>query len=384
MTKKVLLCVSSSISFYKAFELLSLLKKQNFDVYVAMSEKTLEFCLDLGFEALSKHKVLCAKNEDWTKGIDHISYSKVDLVIIAPATANSIAKIANGIADNLMLSAILASNAPKIIAPAMNTNMLNNEATLKNIKTLKNRGFEVVEPASKILACGDNGKGALAKIENIFYASLRALNKDKFYENKKVIITGGPTREKIDPVRVISNLSSGKMAKALADAFYFLGAEVILISSVKFEAPYELKEFSSSSELLEAINLEQNCDYLVMAAAVSDYLPQDEAKEKIKKTDSSLCLNLKENIDILGNLKLDCKKIGFKLESDKKSALKNAKNMLEKKNLNAVCLNILGDGVEFGSNETRINFITKDDMIECQFNSKSQIALEIAGLIKKL
>lgn len=382
--KKILLCVSGGIAFYKAYEILRELKKLGFDVFVAMSENCFDFCTDTAFEALSGHKVLCKKNESWSDKIDHISYSKVDLAIIAPATANTINKIACGIADNVLLSAILACNAPKIIAPAANENMLQNPATIANLDILRKRKFIICEPKSKILACGDFGRGALADPENIVFTAIRTLNQNKFWQNKKVIITGGATTEKIDSVRAITNLSSGKMALSLAKAFYFMGAKVVFITSNEVNLPFESINFQNSFELLEAINTQKSADLLVMCAAVSDFVVANKFDGKIKKTSSNLLLELKENIDILKNIKIKCKKIGFKMEFDEKNALKNAKKMLNEKNLDAVCLNILGKSINFGSDETQIKFITKNNEITSDFAPKLQVALQITKLAQKI
>lgn len=382
--KKILLCVSASISFYKAFEILSALKKLGFDVLVAMSENTFKFTNDIGFEALSGHKVLCEKNESWSEKVDHISYSKVDLVLIAPASANSISKIACGIADSVFLQTILASNAQKIIAPAANQNMLENAATKANLDILRNRGFIICEPVCKVLACGDVGKGALADVLDIVDSCVRALNSDQFWCGKKVVITGGATSEKIDDVRAITNFSSGKMAKALADAFYFAGADVFFITSREFKTPYKTAEFTSSKELLNAVNSQSDAYLLVMCAAVSDFVPKNEFTGKIKKNGSDINLVLKENIDILKSVSLKCKKIGFKMECEREFAEINARKTLENKALDAICLNILDENTFFGSDKSEVNFITKGGKNLLKLAHKEQIAHEIVKLSKNL
>ena len=231
---KITLCVSSSISFYKAFEILSLLRHANAKVRVAMSEQTLKFCSPLAFEALSGECVLVGDN----KPLSHIEYAKCDLMIIAPATANTINKIALGIADNAMLSCILACRAPKLIAPAANTAMLENPATQNSLKVLKERGFVVVNSCEKTLACGDVGKGALASPKDIVLSAARMLSANSRIPSansriSKVIITAGACYEMIDDVRAITNLSSGKMGLALAFAYYLRGFDVTLISSAQ-------------------------------------------------------------------------------------------------------------------------------------------------------
>lgn len=396
---KITLCVSSSISFYKAFEILSLLKRANAKVRVAMSEQTLKFCSPLAFEALSGECVLVGDN----KPLAHIEYAKCDLMIIAPATANTINKIALGIADNAMLSCILACAAPKLIAPAANTAMLENPATQNSLKVLKERGFVVVNSCEKTLACGDVGKGALASPKDIVLSAARMLGANSRISSinyripsansriSKVIITAGACYEMIDDVRAITNLSSGKMGLALAFAYYLRGFDVTLISSAqnlpKSMENLEFLSFKSSADLLEILKNKKLAkdDLLVMAAAISDYIPSQKAKGKIKKSGTNLNLELKENIDILSSLKeLKCKKIGFKMEMDEQSALSSAKNMLENKALDAVCLNVLKAQNYFGSEQNEVLFITKNSQKMLKMASKHEIAAQIAGLSENL
>ena len=396
---KITLCVSSSISFYKAFEILSLLKTANAKVRVAMSEQTLKFCSPLAFEALSGECVLVGDN----KPLAHIEYAKCDLMIIAPATANTINKIASGIADNAMLSCILACRAPKLIAPAANTAMLENPATQNSLKVLKERGFVVVNSCEKTLACGDVGKGALASPKDIVLSAARMLGVNSRIPSEnsriptgnsripKVIITAGACYEMIDDVRAITNLSSGKMGLALAFAYYLRGFDVTLISSAqnlpKSMKNLEFLSFKNSAELLEILKNKKLAkdDLLVMAAAISDYIPSQKAKGKIKKSGANLNLELKENIDILSSLKeLKCKKIGFKMEMDEQSALSSAKNMLENKALDAVCLNVLKAQNYFGSEQNEVLFITKNSQKMLKMASKHEIAAQIVGLSENL
>lgn len=410
---KITLCVSSSISFYKAFEILSLLKRANAKVRVAMSEQTLKFCSPLAFEALSGECVLVGDS----KPLAHIEYAKCDLMIIAPATANTINKIALGIADNAMLSCILACRAPKLIAPAANTAMLENPATQNSLKVLKERGFIVVNSCEKTLACGDVGKGALASPKDIVLSAARMLGQNSKIPSEKcgipsekcgipsenskipsenskipkVIITAGACYEMIDDVRAITNLSSGKMGLALAFAYYLRGFDVTLISSAqnlpKSMENLEFLSFKSSADLLKILKNKKLAkdDLLVMAAAISDYIPSKKAKGKIKKSGANLNLELKENIDILSSLKeLKCKKIGFKMEMDEQSALSSAKNMLENKALDAVCLNVLKAQNYFGSEQNEVLFITKNSQKMLKMASKHEIAAQIARLSENL
>ena len=386
--KKILLAVCGSIAFYKAFEILSLLKKQGADVYVALSDGALEFCSVSGFEALSEHKILSSQTQNWQDGVNHIAYSKMDLVLIAPASVNTINKLTAGICDNVFMQTLIAaSHVPLVVAPAANNNMIEHFATQNSLEILKKNGALVVEPVLKTLACGDVGKGALASSEVIVEAAIKRLSKPLF-AGKKVVITGGATTEKIDDVRAITNFSSGKMARALARAFYYAGAEVKLLASFETaNEPFLSLKFSSSSELLELCKSEcESANLLVMCAAVSDFVPT-KIDGKIKKEDvgESLNLSLKRNVDILQSLKeLKCKKIGFKLEISNESALKSARSILEKKGLDAVCLNILGEKNGFASEQNEVNFITKDDEILLPLASKDEIAGRIVELAANL
>jgi len=386
--KKILLAVCGSIAFYKAFEILSLLKKQGADVYVALSDGALEFCSVSGFEALSEHKILSSQTQNWQDGINHIAYSKMDLVLIAPASVNTINKLTAGICDNVFMQTLIAaSHVPLVVAPAANNNMIEHFATQNSLEILKKNGALVVEPVLKTLACGDVGKGALASSEVIVEAAIKRLSKPLF-AGKKVVITGGATTEKIDDVRAITNFSSGKMARALARAFYYAGAEVKLLAS--FEAanePFLSLKFSSSSELLELCKSEcEEANLLVMCAAVSDFVPTKiDGKIKKENVGESLNLDLKRNVDILQSLKeLKCKKIGFKLEISNENALKSARSMLEKKALDAVCLNILGEQNGFASEQNEVNFITRGGETLMPLASKDEIAGHIVELAANL
>ena len=386
--KKILLAVCGSIAFYKAFEILSLLKKQGADVYVALSNGALEFCSVSGFEALSEHKILSSQTQNWQDGVNHIAYSKMDLVLIAPASVNTINKLTAGICDNVFMQTLIAaSHVPLVVAPAANNNMIEHFATQNSLEILKKNGALIVEPVLKTLACGDVGKGGLASPEMIVEAVIKRLSKPLFV-GKKVVITGGATTEKIDDVRAITNFSSGKMAMALARAFYYAGADVMLLAS--FEAknePFGILKFGSSSELLELCKSEcESANLLVMCAAVSDFMPT-KIDGKIKKEDVGeiLSLSLKRNVDILQSLKeFKCKKIGFKLEISSESAHKNARAMLEQKGLDAVCLNILGEKNGFASEQNEINFITKGGEIFLPLASKDEIARHIVELAANL
>ena len=386
--KKILLAVCGSIAFYKAFEILSLLKKKGADVYVALSDGALEFCSVSGFEALSEHKILSSQTQNWQDGVNHIAYSKMDLVLIAPASVNTINKLTAGICDNVFMQTLIAaSHVPLVVAPAANNNMIEHFSTQNSLEILKKNGALVVEPVFKTLACGDVGKGGLANPEVIVEAAIKKLSRPLFV-GKKVVITGGATTEKIDDVRAITNFSSGKMAMALARAFYYAGADVMLLASFEAEnEPFKILKFSSSSELLELCKSEcESANLLVMCAAVSDFMPT-KIDGKIKKEDVGeiLSLSLKRNVDILQSLKeLKCKKIGFKLEISSESAHKNARAMLEQKGLDAVCLNILGEKNGFASEQNEVNFITKNSETLLPLATKDEIARHIVELAANL
>lgn len=383
--KTILLAVSGSIAFYKAYELISLFKKENIKVKVLLSQGVLKFANKLSFEALAD-EILSEENESWENKKNHIDFSKdCNLVLFAPASINSINKLALGIADNLFIQTLIASNKPLIIAPAANTNMYNHFSTQNSLKLLQKNKALIIPPISKVLACKDEGIGALAEVEDIFNITKRELFKKNFWLNKSVVVSGGGTKEKIDDVRCISNFSSGKMAKSIADAFYFLGAKVIFLSSVDFKTSYEIYKFESSKDL--KILLERFCksDFLIMAAAVSDFIPEFQ-KGKIKKNQFSngFDLHLKLNEDLLKNVNFKGKKIGFKMEFDTKNAIENAKKSLVEKNLNLVCLNILNKKNTFGSDKNEIHFISKDACIKSDFKDKKDLAFDLINWCEKL
>ncbi|MBZ7941484.1 bifunctional phosphopantothenoylcysteine decarboxylase/phosphopantothenate--cysteine ligase CoaBC [Campylobacter molothri] len=383
--KTILLAVSGSIAFYKAYELISLFKKENIKVKVLLSQGVLKFANKLSFEALAD-EILFEENESRGNKKNHIDFSKdCDLVLFAPASINSINKLALGIADNLFIQTLIASNKPLIIAPAANTNMYNHFSTQNSLKLLQKNKALIIPPISKVLACKDEGIGALAEVEDIFNITKRELFKKNFWLNKSVVVSGGGTKEKIDDVRCISNFSSGKMAKSIADAFYFLGAKVIFLSSVDFKTSYEIYKFESSKDL--KILLERFCesDFLIMAAAVSDFIPEFQ-KGKIKKNQFSngFDLHLKLNEDLLKNVNFKGKKIGFKMEFDTKNAIENAKKSLVEKNLNLVCLNILNKKNTFGSDKNEIHFISKDACVKSDFKDKKDLAFDLINWCEKL
>ncbi|MCR2056323.1 bifunctional phosphopantothenoylcysteine decarboxylase/phosphopantothenate--cysteine ligase CoaBC [Campylobacter helveticus] len=381
--KTILLAISGSIAFYKSYELISLFKKEGFRVKVLLSKGLLKFASRLSFEALAD-ELLCEANESWQNYNNHIAFSKdADIVLFAPASVNSINKLANGISDTLFIQTLMAAKAPLIIAPAANSAMYLHFSTQKSLQILKQNGVKIIEPIYKKLACKDEGIGALAEIEDIFHFIKRELFKEEFFCGKSVIVSGGGTKEKIDDVRCISNFSSGKMAKELAFAFYYLGASVKFLSSVEFKTPFELLIFESSAELKALLKRFEEGDFLIMCAAVSDFVPKYQ-KGKIKKSEAGLNLELNLNEDLLKTCKFKGKKIGFKMELDAQNALKNAELSLKEKKLDMVCLNVLGEKNHFGADFNELIFITQDESARSGFKSKKVLAFELAKMCQKL
>lgn len=413
--KKIVVGVTGSIAIYKSLELIRLFIKSGAKVRVVMSESAKGFITPLTFEAISQNRVLTKESESWANDDNHIGISKwADIFVIAPASANTINKIGAGIADNLLLESILAFNKPLLIAPAANTNMYLNPNTQGNLKKLKVFGHIIIEPQNKLLACNDEGIGAMAEPMEIFYKCAKELIKDDFWCDRRVVITGGGTIEKIDDVRYISNFSSGKMASSLATALYLKGSDVCLVSTRKNEnLPQEIYtlDVESSQEMLnmtqktlevakkgmmskpninekEAPKLIKKTPYLFMAAAVSDFVPASQQNGKIKKEQmqDGFELKLKKNIDILKSLdKSGIKSVGFKVETDLKTAKQNAKRMIEEKDIDAVCLNIISKENSFGSETNEIEFMDKAG-VESKIDKDTKLAVsfKILELAKKL
>jgi phosphopantothenoylcysteine decarboxylase/phosphopantothenate--cysteine ligase len=395
--KKILLGVTGSIAIYKALELIRFFIKAGAEVKVVMSEDAKRFIAPLTFEAISQNKVLHVETESWSEELSHIHTGKwADLFVIAPASVNTINKLSHGIADNLLTQSAIAFTKPILIAPSANTNMMLHPITQASLEKLRSLGYRIVEPQNKLLACNDEGIGALADPETIFYESAQMLLKEPFWEKRAVIVTGGGTIEKIDDVRCLSNFSSGKQASALALAFYLKGADVTLISSG--ETPNILAintlHVKSTQDLCMALERQmqihrshEKTPYLLMAAAISDYVPTQTHSGKLKKETlgEHVCLELKRNVDILAELsKTGFKVIGFKAETDEKNALAHAQAMLVKKELDAVCLNIIQAQNQFGGNQNEIYFITASNVVHCEMKSKFEIAEQIVQYAQSL
>ena len=395
--KKILLGVCGSIAIYKSLELIRLFIKAGAQVKVVMSEDAKRFITPLCFETLSQHKVLHTQTESWSEELSHIHVGKwADVFVIAPASVNTINKLCHGIADNLITQTAIAFTKTIVLAPSANTHMMLNPITQESLKKLQQLHYEIIQPQSKLLACNDEGIGALADVEDIFYHCARTLLKEPFWSDKEVIITGGGTYEKLDDVRCLTNFSSGKQAAALALAYYLKGAHVTLISSAHiplcnaidtlfFHTTLELQTALRSS--LEKLQTASTTPYVIMAAAVSDFTFQTPHTGKLKKESlgENPTLQLKRTVDILASLpKKGIKTIGFKAELDSDNALKYAKNMLENKHLDAVCLNIIGEKNTFGSEENEIHFLTAKTDITLPLASKFEIALRIVTLSENI
>ena len=394
--KKILIGVTGSIAIYKTLDLIRLFIKSGAVVRVLMSESAKKFINPITFEAISQNKVLDENSENWDKNSDynHIDIAKwADILVIAPASANTINKISCGIADNLLLQTVLACKKKIIIAPAANTNMIENPITIQSINNLKNLGFEVLQTQTKELACKDVGNGAMLEPIDIFHKTCKELLKTSYWENRRAVLSGGGTLEKIDDVRYISNFSSGKMASSLATALYYLGADVSLVITRGYEnipKDIDLQIVDSSQTMFLALqdklalkSLKKS--FLFMVAAISDYIPKESFKGKLKKEQlgETWSLKLSKNIDILATLnKSEIYAIGFKAEMDKKEAKSNAQNMLKNKNLDAVCLNILDENNSFGSQNNNIELILKDRSFDFS-GDKLDISLEILNRFEK-
>ncbi len=395
--KNILVGVTGSIAIYKSLELIRLYVKAGANVKIIMTESSKKFITVLSFEAISQSKVLDDTNECWDKNshYNHIAIGKwADIFVIAPCSVNTLNKIASGISDNILSQALIAYPKTKLLALAANTNMIYNAITKMNLKTLKLCNYKILEPISKELACRDVGSGAMIEIEDIFYVTARELLKDKYWTNRNVVLSAGGTREKIDDIRYISNFSSGKMANSLALALYIKGAKVFLVSTKDTkELPKKIKCFfvDSAEDMYEELrSVMHECSlkkkpYLFMVAAVSDYSSKDVKKGKLKKENlgKTWDLKLEQNTDILNSLDKDnFINIGFKAETDSKVALNNALKMLEIKNLDAVCLNIIDETNTFGSDSNVINLLTKNSTFKTK-GKKIDISFELLDNLKK-
>lgn len=392
--KNIILGISGGIAAYKAAPLTRLLVKAGANVKVIMTPLAKEFITPLTMATLSKNPILVdfynPENGDWNSHVDLGLWA--DLFIIAPATANSMAKMANGVADNLLITTYLSAKCPVMIAPTMDLDMYKHPATQKNIETLRSYGNIIIEPDSGELASGLVGKGRMEEPENIAAFVDKFFSEKKKLNNKKFLITAGPTYEKIDPVRFIGNYSSGKMGFAIAEELANRGAEVVLVAgpvSLKTSNPNISRiDVESAEQMYEACmqNFEA-CNGAIMSAAVADFTPVVKAEQKVKRGKENYSLELTPNKDIAAELgKIKTKEqilVGFALETNDESA--NAKKKLEKKNLDFIVLNSLNDeGAGFGVDTNKIKIIEREG-VEKDFplSSKTQVAINIADYLEK-
>lgn len=383
----VVLGVTGGIAVYKACELLRLLQKRGIDVFVVMTQNACRFVAPLTFETLSGHPVAVDTfDRPQTWEVEHIALAKrADLFLIAPATANIMGKMACGIADDMLSTTVMATRAPVLVAPAMNTGMWENAAVQQNVKMLRARGVEIVAPVSGHLACGDNGAGKLEDVAVIAERACELLFAKKDMEGLRVMVTAGPSREALDPVRYISNRSSGKMGYAIAQAAQKRGAEVTLLSGpVAIEAPQDVKlvPFTTTQELLDrASELAQEQDLLIQAAAPADYRAKEVAPQKIKKQGGEpMTFTLVENPDVaatLGKTKRSGQVfVGFAAETN--DVLAHARDKLARKNLDMIVANdVTRPGAGFDVDTNIVTLITKDRQEALPMMSKAEVAQRI-------
>lgn len=390
--KKVLLGVSGGIAVYKALDVISRLKKKGIEVKVIMTKSATEFVTPLSFQSLSENPVVIDMfDEPKAWEIQHISLAKwADLVVVVPATANIIGKVANGIADDMLSTTIMATKAKVIFCPAMNTNMYENKIVQKNMATLKDLGYGFINPASGRLACGDIGRGKLENTEIIAEKIIKKLSsKSRDFEGKNVLVTAGPTIVPIDPVRYLTNRSTGKMGYEIAKEARDRGANVTLISgptSLDIPTGVNFIKVNTNEEMLNAVLDNFNdSNIVVKSAAVADFNVKEYSKEKIKKTDSNLVIELERDKDILetlGKQKTNQIIVGFAAESS--NVIENAKAKLKRKNINYIVANdITSNDTGFASDDNKVTIISSlGDVISLDKMSKREVAKNIFDMIK--
>lgn len=384
--KNVVLGVTGSIAAYKTASLASALKKLSCNVDVIMTENAVNFINPITFESLTGNKcIVDTFDRNFQYQVEHVSLAKkADLIMVAPASANFLGKAAAGIADDMLTTTFMACECKKLAAPAMNTRMFKNPIVQDNIKKLESYGIEIINPASGYLACGDTGEGKMPEPSVLLSFILRELAHEKDMKGLKVCVTAGPTREAIDPVRFISNRSTGKMGYALAENAVQRGAEVTLISGpVNLpDVPFaNMVRVETARQMYEAVMSEaQSADIIVKAAAVADYRPSDPAAEKIKKKDGDMSIKLERTDDIIGTLGANKTKglylCGFSMETE--NMLENSAAKLKKKNLDMIVANNLKvDGAGFGTDTNVVTLITSEGAEELPIMSKKEVAEEI-------
>lgn len=390
--KTVVVGVTGGVAVYKALDVVSKLKKADFDVHVIMTEHAAKFVHPLSFQSISQNMVVTdmfAEPKAWE--IQHISLAKkANLMLIVPATVNILGKVANGIADDMLSTTIMATKAPVVFAPAANTNMFLNPIVQNNIERLKNYGYKFIEPESGRLACGDVGAGKLADTQLISDIVISMLYDLKDLVGKKVLVTAGPTIAPIDPVRYITNNSSGKMGYAIAEEARDRGAEVVLVSGpTSLQKPFgiEVINVKYNYEMLKEVEEQfESSDIIIKSAAVADYKPKSYSEKKIKKNTDALTLEFEKDTDILkklGSMKKNQILVGFAAESN--DLIENAQGKLERKNLDYIVANdITSSDTGFASNENRVNVLCKDGKnISVPKMSKKMIARELFNIINE-
>lgn len=387
--KHIVLGVTGSIAAYKIASLASMLAKKHADVTVIMTRNATNFINPITFESLTGNKCLVDTfDRNFEFQVEHVSLAKqTDVFLTAPASANVIAKAAHGIADDMLTTTLLACTCPKIFAPAMNTRMYQNPVVQDNMEILKRYGMEVITPADGYLACGDTGAGKMPEPEVLYEAIVKALT-PKDMAGKRVLVTAGPTREKIDPVRYISNHSTGKMGYAIARAAMLRGADVTLVSGkVNLEPPkgVRLLPVVSAADMAQAVKENaRDQDIIIKAAAVADYRPSVTADEKLKKKDGEMTIELERTEDILAYLGAHRRDgqflCGFSMETE--HMLENSRLKLEKKNIDMIVANNLKQaGAGFGTDTNVVTFLTADETVQLPVMSKEDVADRLLSFI---
>lgn len=380
--KHIVLGVTGSIAAYKIASLASMLKKKKADVTVIMTRNATNFINPITFESLTGNKCLVDTfDRNFQYSVEHVALAKLaDVVMVAPASANVLAKAAHGLADDMLTTTLLACECPKLFAPAMNTRMYRNPIVQDNIKTLQNYGMEVITPATGYLACGDTGEGKMPEPEFLLECIVKALQPDDM-QGIKVLVTAGATREKIDPVRYITNHSTGKMGYAIARAAMMRGADVTLVTGRTELTPppgVHTVKVVSAADMADAVKARaEEQDIIIKAAAVADYRPKHSADEKIKKKDGDLTLELERTEDILGYLGEHKRKgqflCGFSMETE--NMIENSRKKLEKKHLDLIAANNLKQaGAGFGTDTNIVTLLSENDMTELPLMSKEEVA----------
>lgn len=387
--KKIVIGVTGSIAAYKIAGLCSMLKKKKADVTVIMTQNATNFINPITFETLTGNKCLIDTfDRNFQYDVEHVELAKAaEVFLVAPASANVIAKAAHGIADDMLTTTLLAATCPKLFAPAMNTRMYQNLITQDNLQILKKYGMKVITPASGYLACGDTGEGKMPEVEELYDNIIDALT-PKDLTGYNVLVTAGPTREKIDPVRFISNHSTGKMGYAIAKQAGMRGAKVTLVSGpVALEAPkgVEVVPVVSAKDMADAVwERADKMDMIIKAAAVADYRPVTTYEDKVKKSGDDMNIALERTDDILAHLGKNKKEgqilCGFSMET--KDMLENSKVKLKKKNLDVIVANNLKvAGAGFGTDTNIVTLITKDEVKELPILSKEEVADRILSYL---